>query len=477
VVFTDAKDTAWAANWLRSPRQAEKVSADRRRIDRLNRLGAEDDEMTSMSEPGDVSRRRFLASGAAAAALAAIAPRAFAAGADVLKFGLIGCGGRGNGAVDNLFEAAEAAKMPVKLVALGDLFQDRLDGTRNTYTHYTKHQAQVDLPPERCFAGFEAYQKVIDCGLDYVLLATPPGFRPLHLKYAVEKGKHVFFEKPCAVDPTGARSVIETAALAAKNKTGLVAGTLYRHGPCYRETVGRIHDGAIGNITAGQVYYNTGELWYHPRQPAWSDSEYQLRNWYYFTWLSGDHNVEQHVHNLDVLHWVMGGPPLRCTAIGGRQVRTDPAYGCIYDHFVTDYEYPDDVHIMSMCRQQNGTTPKNTNHYIGTKGHSDPSNWIKGDNPYQFPNPQPFAGYVLEHQHFLESIAKGEPLNEGQQMAESTLMGVMARMSAYTGKEVTWEFVRNKSKLDLSPPEWHDGPGFGPMATPAVAIPGRVPLV
>ncbi|MBI5835404.1 MAG: Gfo/Idh/MocA family oxidoreductase [Armatimonadetes bacterium] len=429
-----------------------------------------------MGEHPDVTRRGFLGTTAAAAAfVAAVGSRAHAQGMDNLRIGLIGCGGRGTGAVRDALAAAAQLKINAKVVALGDMFKDRLDGARQGFQALG---AQQELTPERCFVGFDAYKKVIDSDINYVLLATPPGWRPLHLEYAVEKGKHVFFEKPCAVDPVGVRRVLAAAAKASEKKLAVVAGTLYRHSPCYRETVKRVHDGFIGDITAGQVYYNTGFLWSKPRQPEWSDAEYQLRNWYYMTWLSGDFNVEQHVHNLDVMHWIMGGPPVKCTAVGGRQVRTAPEFGHIYDHFVTDYEYENGVHIMSSCRQQGNTTPKNANSYIGTKGRVDPSQMIWGANPWKFDNPQVFAGYVLEHVNAMQSMLAGDPVNEAKQQAESSLIGIMARMSAYTGKEVTWDFAMNKSELDTWPEEWRGkDPSFGPMAEPAVAMPGKTPLV
>ena len=432
-----------------------------------------------MAESNGVSRRNFLAAGAVAAAVAAVGSRAFAAGPEKLRMGLVGCGGRGRGAVLDALKAADQAKIDVTLVALADLFPDRLSGARTGFKGLGAH---YDVTDERCFTGFDAYRKLIDCGVDYVLLATPPGFRPVHLRYAVEQGKHVFFEKPCAVDPAGARSVMETAKLAKAKGTGMLAGTLFRHATAYQQTIAKLKDGAIGTITAGQVYYNTGELWLFPRQPAWSDAEWQLRNWYYFAWLSGDHIVEQHVHNLDVLHWVMG-PPLHCTSIGGRQKRTDPAYGHIYDHFVTDYEWANGVHVMSSCRQQNGTAGKNNNQFVGTAGRVEcgPTDTqgifdAAGKVAFEVKNPWPEA-YTTEHFDFFTSLQKGEPLNEGQHMAESSLLAIMARMSAYSGKEVSWEFALNKSKLDLWPAEWKDGPSFGPMATPQIAIPGVTPLI
>ena len=432
-----------------------------------------------MAESSQVSRRDFLKASAAASTAALVSDigaRAFAQGTDTLKIGLVGCGGRGIGAAGNCV----AADPGVKIWALGDLFKDKAEAALKSVKGLG---AKAEVTPERCFSGFNNYKQVTDSGVDIVLLCTPPGFRPQHMKYAVEKGKHVFLEKPCATDPAGVRAILEASQAATERKLTVVAGTLYRHSPCYRETVKRIHDGMIGKITGGQVYYNTGELWHRGSDPAWSQAEYQLRNWYYFTWLSGDFNVEQHVHNLDVMHWVMGGPPVSCTSIGGRQKRTDERFGNIYDHFATDYEYPDGVHILSMCRQQNGTTPKNTNHYLGTKGRTDPSNWIRlfdqTDNKptWAFQNPAPFDGYVLEHKAMIASIRGGEYRNEGKQQAESSLIGIMARMSAYSGKEVTWDFALNKSKLDLWPEEWKNGEQFGPMKAPPVPIPGTARLI
>lgn len=429
----------------------------------------------TQEQPG-VSRRNFLATSAAAAAfVAAVGSRANAQAVGELRIGLVGCGGRGNGAVTDALAAAEQVGMNAKVVALGDLFPER---TQGAYDKFRELGDKQELTPERCFTGFNAYRDVIDSDANYILLATPPGFRPQHFEYAVHAGKHVFFEKPCAVDPVGVRRVLTSADQAKAQGLAVVAGTLYRHSGCYRDTVQRIHDGAIGEITAGQIYYNTGPLWSRPRQAEWSDAEYQLRNWYYMTWLSGDFNVEQHVHNLDVMHWVMGGPPVKCMALGGRQVRTAPEFGHIYDHIMTDYEYANGVHIMSSCRQQANTTPNNSNHYIGTNGRSDPSRAIWGPNEWAYDNPQPFEGYVLEHANALRSLLAGEPINEAYQQAESTMIGIMARMSAYTGKEVTWDFVMNESELDIWPEEWRGvEPSFGDMAEAEVAMPGRTPLI
>jgi predicted dehydrogenase len=319
--------------------------------------------------------------------------------------------------------------------------------------------------------GFDAYQKVIDSSVDLLLLATPPGFRPRHLQAAVAAGKHVFMEKPVAVDPAGVRSVLASAELAARKRLGIVAGTQRRHHAGYVETVRRIHEGAIGEIIAGRCYWNQGGLWVTPRQSGWSDVEWQVRNWLYFTWLSGDHIVEQHIHNLDVINWALRAHPVKAVGMGGRQARTAPAYGNIYDHFTVDYEYPNGVHVMSMCRQIDGTATNVSEQFVGTKGTSNAHSSIRGASPWRFegkvPNP-----YLQEHADLIRSIREGKPLNEGRQVAESSLTAIMGRMSAYTGQEVTWEQALN-SRLDLAPKKL----AFGPLPIEPVAMPGKTPLV
>ena len=214
---------------------------------------------------------------------------------------------------------------------------------------------KIRVDDRHAFAGFDAYQKVLESKIDLVLLATPPAFRARHLAAAIEAAKHVFMEKPVAVDSAGVRSVMASADLAAQKGLAIVAGTQRRHDAGYRAAIQRMHDGAIGDLVGGQVYWNQGGLWMHPREAAWSDVEWQIRNWLYFTWLSGDHIVEQHVHNIDVANWAFGAHPLKAVGVGGRQSRTDPAYGHIYDHFAVEFEYPGGVRVQSMCRQIKGT--------------------------------------------------------------------------------------------------------------------------
>lgn len=416
-----------------------------------------------------VSRRGFIKTSAAVSAAALMtdlgANFAHAAGSDKIKVGLVGCGGRGTGAAQDNSKAGEG----IQMIALADLFEDKLKANQAKFNAMGKDK--FDIPDDRCFSGFDSYKKILETDINLVILATPPGFRPQMIKAAIEAGKNVFAEKPVGVDPTGIRMVLEAAKMADEKKLALVTGTQRRHQAPYLEVIKRIHDGDIGDIQAGQCYWNQGGLWNHGRKPEWSDVEWQIRNWLYFTWLSGDHITEQHVHNLDVMNWVMGGPPKSAYGMGGRQVRTDPAYGHIFDHFTIEYTYPNNAKVLSMCRQIDGTDSRVSEFVVGTKGTSDPNNWIKGEKAYKwegnFRNP-----YEQEHVDLVASIRAGTPLNEGKRIAESTLTAIMGRMSAYTGKMVTWDFAMN-SKLDLMPKDLQ----FGPMPVAPVAVPGKDQLI
>ena len=284
-----------------------------------------------------VTRRQFVKAGTAAAAIgAAEIPIVYAGGQEpTLSVGLVGCGGRGTGAAGNCLESSQN----VRLVSMGDMFKHRLDNSQKQLRR--KDGYKVD--PDHSFLGFNAYKKVIDSGIDMVILATPPGFRPMMLEYAIEKGKHVFFEKPVGVDPTGIRKVIEAGKKAKEKGLAIVAGTQRRHQVSYNSVISRIHDGAIGEVTSARVYWNGGGVWTRPRKPGQSDMEYQIQNWYYFTWLCGDHIVEQHIHNLDVASWVLGDKyPKTALAVGGRQQRIGKDHGMIYDHFAVDFEFVGD---------------------------------------------------------------------------------------------------------------------------------------
>ena len=430
-------------------------------------------------DAGKFTRRDFIrasAAGAIAAMTAKIGTRAYAAGSDKIRIGLIGCGGRGSGAVNNCINADPSAE----LVAMGDVFKDRIDKSldlvkRGNQIAEKVSPERIKITPDTRFGGFDAYQKVLACDVDVVILATPPHFRPMHLRAAVEAGKHVFMEKPVAVDPVGVRSIIASSELAEKKGLAIVAGTMKRHQTHYIEVINRVHRGDIGNIVGGQCYYNTGGLWIKDRQPSWSDMEWQCRNWLYFTWLSGDHIVEQHVHNIDVMNWAMGSHPTKCLGIGGRGVRTDPKYGNIFDHFTVEYEYPSGARIVSMCRQMDGCSERVSERVVGTKGTmvtDDSMSAIEGQNAYKHQGEESNP-YVQEHADLIASIRQGKPLNEGRRVAESTLTAIMGRMSAYTGRELSWDWVMNASKLDLTPAKYE----FGDLPVEPVAIPGKTKLI
>ncbi len=419
------------------------------------------------------SRRDFLkassalaAAGAAGGSLAMPA-NAHAQGSDVIKVGLVGCGGRGTGAA----EQSITASTNIKLHAMGDLFKDHLD---NSYNLLAKFGDKIDVADDRKFLGFDAYKQVIDSGVDLVILATPPGFRPKHIAAVIAAGKNLFCEKPVAVDGPGIRMVLKAAEEAKAKKLAVVAGTQRRHQAGYIEVMKRIRDGAIGDVVGGRCYWNQGGLWSVKREPGMSDMEYQLRNWLYYTWLSGDHICEQHVHNLDVMNWAMDAHPVRCVGMGGRQVRTAPIWGNIFDHFAVEYEYPKNVFVASQCRQIDGCDGNISEAVVGAKGSFNLNSGsyrqiggtgerirVREKNPYE-----------QEHIDLIDSIRSGNPLNELTTVAESTLTAIMGRMSAYTGKAVTWEQALN-STLDLTPPSMT----MGPYPCPPVAVPGETPLI
>jgi len=417
------------------------------------------------------SRRDFIKA-SAAVGMAVVLPgqeRLFASGSDRLRVGLIGCGGRGTGAAQDCVNSSEN----VEIVAMGDLFQDSLDRSLAELSRTVDDK--VSVSKDTCFVGFDAFERVISCDVDMVILGTPPHFRPEHLKAAIEAGKHVFMEKPVAVDPVGVRSIIASSELAERNGLAIVAGTQRRHQSHYLEIMRRIHRGDIGEVVGGQCYWNMGELWVKKKQPGWSDMEWQCRNWLYFTWLSGDHIVEQHVHNLDVINWAIGAHPVQAMGMGGREVRTGEEYGNIFDHFAIEYEYPNGVRVMSMCRQTEGCNNQVSERVVGTNGqtYTDGSNgFIEGRSAYKYEGESPNP-YVQEHADLIASIRDGEPLNEGKRIAESTLTAIMGRMSAYTGRALKWDWAMNASKLDLSPPEYE----FGDLPVRPVAVPGKTPLI
>ena len=426
---------------------------------------------TKLENP--MSRRGFIKASAAVSlsALGAGAGNVFAAGSDKVRVGLIGCGGRGLYDSTNCVNSAQN----VEITAMGDLFRDRLDGTLKRLKESVPEKIKVTQ--ETCFVGWDAYKKVLDCDVDMVILTQPPHFRPQHLRATVEAGKHVFMEKPVAVDPVGVRSVIESSELAEKKNLTIVAGTQMRRIAHLVAIMKRILNGDIGEILSGQCVRNGGSMmnWGAQRQPGWSDMETQIRRWLFYTWLSGDFIAEMHVHNLDIMNWVMNSHPVQCVGMGGRQVRTAEKYGNVYDHFAIEYEYPNGVRIEYMGRQIDGCSERNNQRVVGTKGsaYMDFGNAvIEGQNPFKYDGPIPNP-CIRQHADQIAAIRNGVRLNEGKRIAESTLTAIMGRMSAYSGRALKWDWAMNASKLDLSPAGYE----FGDLAVRPVAIPGKTPLI
>jgi predicted dehydrogenase len=417
----------------------------------------------------NASRRDFLKAVSAAGAALATLPQVHAAGSDVIRIGLIGCGGRGTGAAGQALNADPN----VKLIAMGDVFADHLQSSLSQLRKDETLAGKIDVKDDHCFIGFDAYKQVLATPIDVVLLTTPPHFRPLHLKAAVEAGKHIFAEKPVAVDAPGVRSVMATCAEAKRKKLSLVSGLCYRYENSKRETMKQVHDGAVGEIVALQTSYDTGALWMKPRQPGWSDMEWQLRNWLYFTWLSGDHIVEQHIHSLDKMAWAMQDQnPIRAMGTGGRQVRTGPEYGHIFDHHAVVYEYPHGVKLFAYCRQQVGCAHDITDHIMGTKGTCEVmKHTITGEHKWRYKGPEEDM-YQNEHNELFASIRSGKPIYNGDYMTKSTLLAIMGRMATYTGQVITWEMALN-SKEDLTPAKYE----FGSLPVPPVAMPGITKFV
>jgi predicted dehydrogenase len=425
------------------------------------------------------TRRDFLKTSTSLAVGATLAgtfaaPCAVHAGvSESLRIGLIGCGGRGTAAAQN---ALDASKDNV-LVAMGDAFDDKLRSSLNQLRRDEKQKDRVQVDDDHLFSGFDAYAHVIDSGVDVVILATPPHFRPQHLAYAVEQGKHAFVEKPVAVDAPGVRSIIETCEKAEQKGLAIVSGLCWRYHPAVRETVQRIvEDKAIGDIVAIQSCYNAGTLWHRGDNPDWSRMEYQVRNWLYFDWLSGDHICEQAVHSLDKTAWLQGDiHPVRAFGMGGRQQRTGSEFGNIFDHHTVFYEYPENVRVYFTCRQQQDCTNFTDEVVLGTKGQARVLEFrIEGENPWQAGREDAKADmFTIEHEHLFKSIRDGKPINNGHYMANSTMLAVMGRMCTYTGQELTWDQCFS-SQEHLGPAEyaWNDN-----VPACKVAIPGRTKLV
>jgi len=411
-------------------------------------------DIASKVDSKRASRRQFLSSSAAAVGVTvagglSIARSAHAAGNEIIKIALIGAGGRGTGAAIQALNACPNAR----LVAVADAFRDRVDGALERIT--AAHKKRVDVPEERKFVDMDGYRKAIDCGTDMVLLCTPPGFRPMQFEAAVAAGKHIFMEKPVAVDAPGVRRI--TAANQEAKKKGLLVavGHHLRHEAKHREVVKRLHEGIIGQIMFMRAYFNSSGVWVRKRQPGQTEMQYQVRNWYYFNWICGDHIVEQHVHDLDVINWIKDAHPVRANGMGGRQVRIGADYGEIFDHHAVEFDYADGSKLYSFCRHIPGCWESFSEHAHGTKGHasiqghgrseifidgkSKPLRWQRGPD-----------GHQVEHDHLFAALLAGKPYNEADYSASSTMTAIMGRMATYSGKLLTWEEAIN-SKIDLSP--------------------------
>lgn len=386
----------------------------------------------------------------------------------VLKAGLVGCGGRGTGAALNFLDAGPN----LEIVALGDVFKDRLDQCRAEL----KKQKNVDIPEEKCFLGFDNYEKVLDSGIDIVLLCTPPHFRPQHIEAAVKAGKHIFMEKPVAVDPVGARNVMVNVERAKQQGLSMVSGTIRRVQKDFMETWRQVQNGMIGDIVGANIIRNGGGLWVIKRQPGMSDMEYMLRDWVNFCWLSGDHIVEQFIHEVDVMNWYMGKIPVKAMGWGGRQRRVT---GDQYDFFSVEYVYDNGMHTHCAARQITGCSNLTLQHIVGTEGYANAKGNIynnKGEEIWKYPMPEKESPdktwavtdpYVQEHINLVTGIRTGNIVNDGEAQVNSTLITIMGRMSAYTGKDVTWEEVMN-SDLYLGPKTYEFGPVPGIPEVPPV---------
>lgn len=434
------------------------------------------------------SRRDFLKTstlagvGASLVVPAGFSSSLFAGGDDTIKVGLIGCGGRGTGAAGQ----ALSTNGNVKLTAVGDAFPENargaVDGIKNGLG---AKGDRVQVPAEKIFDGLDAYQKVIDSGVDLVILATPPGFRPIHFEYAVKAGKHVFMEKPVAVDAPGVRQVIEANKIAKEKKLKVGVGLQRHHDAGYLETIKRIKDGAIGKIIALRAYWNGTTPWdpRKTREQCRSEMEYQIVNWYYYNWLSGDHICEQHIHNLDVCNWVKGGPdkeaeyPVKASGMGGRQVRTDKKYGEIFDHHFVEFEYADGTCMFSQCRQMPGCFNRVSEFVHGSKGTSNPAGSINADGTEWRFSEKSKNPYEVEHDDLFAAIRKGIEYNEGDNGAYSSMTAILGRLCTYSGKEITWDdAIKSNVSLapksytwDADPPVKANAEGYYPIAVPGLS--------
>ncbi len=415
---------------------------------------------------------------AATVATVAAATHAHASSDDTIKIALIGCGGRGSGAANQ----ALSTDGKVRLVAMCDAFPDRIDSSLGNLKN--EHKEKVEVNDDKKFTGFDGYKQAI-AQADVVILATPPGFRPIHFEEAVRQGKHIFMEKPVAVDAPGVRRVLAAAEEAKKKNLKIGVGLQRHHQIGYIETMKRLHDGAIGDIVAMRCYWNGATPWVKTRESLDKQSgrkltemEYQMRNWYYFVWLSGDHICEQHIHNLDVINWVKKGYPVRAHGMGGVETRKGKDYGEIFDHHAVEFEYADGSRCASQCRHQLGTWSNVSEHVVGTKGSCDVGgHTIRGDNAWRF-REKGKDPYQVEHDDLFAAIRKNQPYNEAENGAKSTMTSILGRMATYSGKVIDWEEAIN-SKINVMPERfaWDANPqvlpdenGWYPHAIPGKTV-------
>lgn len=395
-----------------------------------------------------------------------------------LKLALVGCGGRGSGAANQALQADDN----VELIAMADAFEDRLTSSLNNLSEKYEGTGKIKVKEKHRFVGFDAYKKAIDLA-DVVILATPPGFRPQHFAYAVENDKHVFMEKPLATDVPGIRKVLEMAEVAKSKKLNVVVGLQRHYQENYLQTLDLLKNDSIGKIVSGQVYWNSAGVWVKPRKPEYTEMEYQMRNWYYFNWLCGDHILEQHIHNIDVANWFIGEYPVSAQGMGGRLVRTGKEYGEIFDHHFVEFTYPSGAVVASQCRHQPNTMYRVGEAFQGTKGTVVTNDAgtakifdIDGKELHSISNSEGHNPYQEEHNRLFASIRNNEVINNGEYGAKSTMTAILGRMATYSGKVVTWEEAM-KSELSLVPEEfsWDMNPPVMPNedGTYPIPIPGK----
>lgn len=430
-----------------------------------------------------ISRRRFMKQASMAAGgglLLSSLPfgGVYAAGSDTIRVGVVGCGGRGTGAAHQALQADEG----VKIVALADAFEDRLEQCYSNLNERYGESGRLDVPADMRFAGFDGYKHVID-SCDVVILTSPPGFRPMHFEYAVNAGKHVFMEKPVATDVPGVKRILEAAKTAKQKRLNVVVGLQRHYQDNYREIVKRLDNGDMGQLISGQVYWNSAGVWVRERQPGQSELEYQMRNWYYFNWLCGDHILEQHIHNIDVANWFIGEYPVQAQGMGGREVRNGKDHGQIFDHHFVEFTYPKGQVIASQCRHQPNTMSRvdevfqTTEGTVYTNGNGEANlkAWngrtLYEHNGMEDPNP-----YQQEHDELFASIRAGNVIDDTEMGVESTLAAIMGRTATYTGQTITREDILKSEEVlvpdnmtwDSTPPVLPDENGNYPVPVPGV---------